>query len=312
MDNQDRVSGLLEQGYECLKNVDLGNASRFFDEALHVDFDNSEVLFDLKCSQFWSDCLESLKKIENPLQQGNFIIFQWKNFCVFLSRITGDFEMAKYAYRRFAFSMALDFFLSISDEEKKSLGIEFDFRLGRCRKALGDYETALRHLEQATKVHKDNAVYLAELADCFALSGEQNASKILFREAFFLAPEKIELEFIESDMIQKIAARVRESGYMETEITEWIPVFGELSGVFSVKRELTPAESSRLNSSMFSLENELRENPSRAATLRPRLLNRYFWVLDNCKAMNADPSRIQKTLQKIQVLDKDIYKQYLS
>jgi len=312
MDNQDRVSGLLEQGYECLKNVDLGNASRFFDEALHVDFDNAEVLFALKCSQFWSDCLESLKKVEAPLQRGDFMIFQWKNFCIFLSRIAGDFEMAKYAFRRFAFSMALDSLLSIPDDEKKSLGIEFDFRLGRCRKALGDYETALGHLEKATKTHKDNALYLAELADCYALSGEQNASKILFREAFFLAPEKIELDFIESDMIQKIAARVRELGYPEQELTEWIPVFGELSGVFSVKRELTPAESSRLNSSMFSLENEIRENPSRAPALRPRLLNRYFWVLDNYKAMDADEAKIQKLLQKIQVLDKDIYKQYLS
>ncbi|HNX72698.1 MAG TPA: tetratricopeptide repeat protein [Spirochaetales bacterium] len=312
MDNRDRVSSLLEQGYECLKNVDLGNASRFFDEALHMDFDDSEVLFALKCSEFWAECLESLKKIDPPLQRGDFVLAQWKSFCTFLVRIGGDFERAKYAFRRFAFGMALDFFLSIPDEQKKVLGIEMEFRLGRCRKALGDYETALIHLERATKIRKDNAVYLAELADCYALSGEQNAAKILFREAFFLGPDKIDLDFIESDLVQKIAERVRALNYPADKIAEWIPVYAEIEGVFSVKRELTAQESSRLNSSMFSLENEIRENPSRTAALKPLLLNRYFWVLGNYKATNADEAKIDKLLQKVRVLDKDIYKQYLS
>jgi len=63
---------------------------------------------------------------------------------------------------------------------------------------------------------------------------------------------------------------------------------------------------------MFSLENEIRENPSRTAALKPLLLNRYFWVLDNYKATNADEAKIDKLLQKVRVLDKDIYKQYLS
>lgn len=312
MVNQDRVSALLAYGYECLKNADLGNAARFFDEALHVDFEREEVLFAMKCTQFWTERIEEVQSVQGPLQKGDYVVSQWKNFSTFLSRISGDFEMAKYAFKRMVFSVALDFFLAIADEEKAALGTELDFRIGRCRKALGDYETAQQHLERAVKSRKDDAGYLAELADCHALSGEQSLSKILFREAFFIAPEKVDLDFLESDMIQKIVEKVKSLGLPEQEMREWIPVYGELAGVFSVKRELTPSESSRLNSSMFQLENDLRENPGKAATLKPRLLNRYFWILDHYAAIDADRTRVEKVLLKIRLLDEDVYKQYVS
>lgn len=312
MVNQDRAPALLALGYECLKNADLGNASRFFDEALHENFDNAEVLFSMKCAQFWREQIDEASLIESPLQKGDQIVAKWKTFQAFLSRISGDFEMATYAFKRMAFSVALDFYLAIPDEDKSALGPEFDFRAGRCRKALGDYETAQMHLERAVKSKKDESRFLAELADCHALSGEQRMSKVLFREAFFTAPDKIDIELLESDMVQKIVEKVRERGLPEKEIAEWIPVYGELTGLFGVKRELTPSESSRLNSSMFQLENDLRENPAMSARLKPRLLNRYFWILDHYEASGAEKARIDKILLKIRLLDEEIFKQYVS
>ena len=82
--------------------------------------------------------------------------------------------------------------------------------------------------------------------------------------------------------------------------------------MFGVKRELGSSESSRLNSSMFQLENDLRENPAMSATLKPRLLNRYFWILDHYKASGVDKTRIDKILLKIRLLDEGIFKQYVS
>jgi len=309
---EDRAPSLLALGYECLKNADLGNASRFFEEALHEDFDNAEVLFSLKCAQFWQGCIDEASRLESPLAKGDQIVARWKSFQVFLTRIPGDFEMARYAFKRMAFSIALDFFLAIPDEEKVALDADFEFRAGRCRKALGDYETAQQHLERAVKTRKDDARYLAELADCHGLSGEQRMSKVLFREAFFYGPDKIDIELLESDMIQKLAEKARERELPEKEVPEWIPVYGELTGLFEAKREMGPQESSRLNSSMFQLENDLRENPALGATLKPRLLNRYFWILDHLEASGADQSRSDKILLKIRLLDEEIFKQYVS
>jgi len=312
MQYQDRVSSLLASGYECLKNADLGSASKAFDQAMHDDFDNPEVLFAMKCAQFWNGILKELGGLETALGKGDRIVARWKSFQDFLSRIPGDFEKALYAFKRLAFGLALDFYLSVPDEVKTSLGAEFDFRLGRCRKALGDYETALQHLERAAKFKKDDARYMAELADCQALSGEQRISKTLFREAFFIAPDKIDLELLESDMIRKLIQRTEESRKELKELAEWIPVYGELSGLFGLPRELTPSERSRLTSSMFQLENDIRENPSLEQSLKPRLLNRYFWLLRHYEATGTEQAKLEKTLQKIRLLDENIFKQYES
>ncbi len=312
MQNQDRVSSLLALGYECLKNADLNSALKSFDQAMHEDFDNREVLYSMKCGQFWNGIIEELKSLETPLGKGDRVILRWKSFQDFLARIPGDFEKTLYAFKRMAFGLALDFYLSVPDEVKASLGAEFDFRLGRCRKALGDYETALQHLERAAKFKKDDARYMAELADCQALSGEQRISKTLFREAFFLAPDKIDLELLESDMIRKLIQKTQEHRGKGKDMAEWIPVYGELSGLFGLSRELTPSERSRLTSSMFQLENDLRENPSLEQILKPRLLNRYFWLLSHYEATGAEQAKVDKTLQKIRLLDEEIFKQYES
>ena len=211
---EDHVHALLALGYESLKNADLGNASRFFDEALHEDFDSAEVLFSMKCAQFWRERIDETSLISSPLLKGDQIVSRWKTFQAFLSRISGDFEMAKYAFKRMAFSVALDFFLAIPDEEKASLGAEFDFR----RRTMPQGARRLRNFPAAfgaggQNIKKDEARFLAELADCHALSGEQRLSKVFFREAFFIAPDKIDLELLESDMIQKLIAKAREEDY---------------------------------------------------------------------------------------------------
>jgi tetratricopeptide (TPR) repeat protein len=308
--NQDHVSALLALGYECLKNTDLESASRFFDEALHEDFERSEVLYALKCCNFWREPTKEADLMEDAFARGDFLIAKWRTFRSFLTRISGNSEMASYAFKRMVFGMALGAYLSAPEESRPQPDPEAEFRLGRCRKALGDYETALRHLEKAVNAKRDSGKYLAELADCLALSGEQRLSKSRFREAFLLAPDAVELDYLESDMIRLLVDKVKEEGREGAALKEWIPVYGELTGLFDVKPELSPSEFARLNSSMFQLENELRENPSQAEALKPRLLNRYFWLASHYRAIGAEAVRVEKILLKIRLLDEDIFQRY--
>jgi tetratricopeptide (TPR) repeat protein len=310
--NQDHVSALLALGYECLKNTDLESAAKFFDEALHEDFERGEVLYALKCCNFWREPAREADLMEDAFARGDFLVSKWRTFKSFLTRISGDSEMATYAFKRMVFGMALGAYLSAPDESRPKPDPEAEFRLGRCRKALGDYETALHHLEKAVAAKRDSGKYLAELADCLALSGEQRLSKLRFREAFFLSPEAVELDYLESDMIRILVDAVKEKGRETAALKEWIPVYGELTGLFDAKQELSPSEIARLNSSMFQLENELRENPLQAEALKPRLLNRYFWLADYYETIGAENARIERILLKIRLLDEDIFQQYAS
>jgi hypothetical protein len=105
-------------------------------------------------------------------------------------------------------------------------------------------------------------------------------------------------------------AEVSALGYKEDELCEWIPVYGYLWGVFSVKRELKQMEAGRLKQSIFSLETEYNANLSRQRLLKPRLLNHYFWLIDHYESSREDTHLIEETLLKIKVTDPDIYKMY--
>jgi tetratricopeptide (TPR) repeat protein len=182
--------------------------------------------------------------------------------------------------------------------------------VGRCYKGLGDYDNALNFLEQAIRFKREDAEVLAEVADINALLAETKAAKALFKEAFFLDPAKVDMQFMESDLILKLHNQVAALGYTEDEICEWIPVYGFLWGVFCVKRELKQVEVGRLKQSIFSLEAESSANPDTKGRLKPRLLNRYFWLIDYYETNHESHELIEEILFKIKVIDPEIYKMY--
>jgi tetratricopeptide (TPR) repeat protein len=310
MAEQESVSVLLSNAYESLRSVDLAAATEILDRALSADYEDPEVLYALKCVNFWNERLARLPAMQNPFERGEFVMGQWKTYASFSGKLAGDFERARYAFKRFAFSMALEQYRALPPEENESHEAELALRMGTCLKGSGDFDAALKCLDAAAHTRKDDAEVLAELADTYALSGDARSSKALFREAFYLAPQRIDIDFLESEMIRRLVDRVASLGYSGTELVEWLPVYGNLLGVFTVKRELKAVEAGKLRQSIYQLENELKENKEARGYLVPRLINRYFWLIDYCMAAKEDRARIDEILLKIRLLDVSIYKQY--
>lgn len=310
MAEQETVTVLLSNAYESLRCVDLAAATDLLDRALAADYEHPEVLYALKCANFWGERLGRISSMQNPFERGEFVMGQWKIFTAFSSKLAGGFEPARYAFKRFAFSLALQHYQALPSEEKDSHEAELALRMGRCHKGAGDFDAALKALEPATRSRRDDAEVLAELADAYALSGDARSSKALFREAFYLGPQKIDLDFLESEMLRRLIDRVASLGYSGSELAEWIPVYGNLLGVFSVKRELKAVEAGKLRQSIYQLENEMKETQESRGILVPRLINRYFWLIDYCMTAKEDRARIDEILLKIRLLDVSIYKQY--
>jgi tetratricopeptide (TPR) repeat protein len=310
MIEQESVTVLLSNAYESLKCVDLRGATDSLERALAVDFESLEVLWSLKCANFWSERLSRLDALPNPFERGEYAILQWKSFAGFASKLTGDFEPALFAFKRFAFSLALAQYDALPPDEKESHEADLALRVGICLKGSGDYVGALRSLEAAAHERKEDAEVLAQLADAYALQGDERSSKALFREAFFLAPQRIGMEFLECGMIRRLAAKVAALGYKGPEVAEWIPVYGAMLGVFTIKRELKSVEVGKLRQSIYQLENEAKESGDDRSALVPRLINRYFWLIDHYIAAKEDRARIDEVLLKIRLLDQSIYKQY--
>ncbi len=312
MTEQGSVGDFLSQAYFRLRNADLEGASECLDNALSVDFENEEMIYSMACAAWWKDKLSRLDGFSSHFERGEYILSQWKGFLAFQNRRPDQFEAARYAFKQFAFTFALREFEALAGEEAEAWQPELTMRLGRCLKGSGNYEEAVRRLEDAARDRKDAPEVLAELADVYALINEARPSKALFREAFFINPQRIDVVFLECPALVRLVDHLKGMGFRAPELEEWIPVYGNLMGIFSVKRELKPIEVGKLRQSIYELENEVKENAERRNLLTPRLINRYFWLIDHFMNAKEDRARIDEVLLKIKLMDPTVHKQYVA
>jgi tetratricopeptide (TPR) repeat protein len=304
------VERLIQEAYDGLKASNATSAAVALDEALKIDYEHPEVVYALKCLNWWVNRMKQLDELSDAYEKGEFVLSLWKPFYTFLDRIGQNYERCLYALRRFVFATALHYFQEIAEDGENRKEPALLLQTGRCYKGCGNYELALKFLEQAARFKKDDAETLSELADVNALLEETRYAKVLFREAFFLDPQTVDLRFMESELIIRLRDKVKSLGYGDAETPEWIPVYGNLLGVFSVKRELKQIELGRLKQTIFSLENDIKNRPENIMFTKPRLINRYFWLIDHYENVREDSALIEETMLKIRVIDPAIYELY--
>jgi len=312
MDAEKSVEGLLQKAYISLKASNAEEAMLALNKSLKLDFEHPEVVFALKCLSWWMERFKRLSEFQDAYDSGGYILSQWKSFYNFLDRMGEEkpFDSCLYAVKHFVFSSALGFYKGILGDGENQHDPALLLQVGRCYKGVGDFEEAIKYLEQAARFKREDGETLSELADVNALLEETRAAKALFREAFFVNPEGVNIRNMDSELILRLANRVKEAGYSGQELLEWIPVYGALLGVFSIKRELNLAELGKLKQSIFSLENEVRSKGAEAGCLIPRLINRYLWLIDHYENVKADPALIEETMLKIKIASPAVYEQY--
>lgn len=303
----------LVQAKELLKKGDAEIARKVLEETLSKDLQNLEIIFTLKCATYWSQRLPRILDLPTAFERAESLVSQWKQFTDFLGN-SPCYEQSVYAVKFGIFNLALENYQQLFNENNKAQKAEVFRKTGLCHKKLGDFETSLKFLKDANALLPEHAPILAEMADCYALCGEEKIAKVLFREAFYIDSQKIEIDFLESELITRLISRVEEENHYESDVLkEWIPVYGVLYGVLSIKRELRAFEVGKLKQAVFSLENELKESGSEPAILIPRLINHYFWLVDYY-INSADDERartgINEILLKIKYLDPKVHQMY--
>jgi len=276
MDTEKQVARLIHKAYDKLRAFGaeseadiqgvevLRSAAALLEEALGIDFDKKEITHALKSVEWWIVNIDRTEGMNNPYEKGEFILSRLRQYYTFLDIHSSDYDyeyddLCQYAVRRFVFSSALRCFRDLLGDGVNQHDPGLLLLVGRCYKGVGVYDEAFRYVEQAARFRRDDSETLAELADVNALLGETEKAKALFREAFFLNPEKIDLRMMESDMILLLRDKLMQEkkGLREDELREWMPVYGKLWGVFSVIRELKPIEFGRLKQSIFTMETDV-------------------------------------------------------
>jgi tetratricopeptide (TPR) repeat protein len=262
----------------------------------------------LKCAAFWKERREGLKGLAGAYEKGEYLLTQWRAFIRFVEDLADAPESLVYACRQFVFGTALKHYQRLL-EEGPAEEPEVLFRIGRCFKGIGNFDLAIECLENANRGKPEEAALLAELADCYSLVNESRAAKVFFREAFFLDPQAVDLGTLESPLIERLAEKVRQLGFSGPEANEWLPVYGTIYGVFNVKREMKPLELGKLKQSIFQIRKEIESEP-RARGLVPRLINRYFWLIDHYLTVGETREKVEEVLERIREIDPRVYREY--
>lgn len=259
---------------------------------------------------FWCDSFEQCSAITNPYEKGDHLLVDWKAFIDYLKNHNTPDEEAVNAIQRGVFSIALECYKKTLENTKASYKAEILRKIGICYKKIGDYEKAMNCLIDSNKHKPFQAEILAELADCHALCGNDKNAKALFREAFYLDSKKVELFFLDSELIRSLIAETEKKGFKGEELNAWIPVYGVIYGVFDIKREMEAKDISKLRQDIYALEVKSKNPSNDTQTFVPTLIYKYFWLIDYCQMYNDNTDLIEQTLLKIKILDLSVYNLY--
>ena len=305
------VQPILRSAYELFRLGAFKKAETELEKALALDYEHEEVTCGLKCAHYWDARSEQYSEITDDFERGEYLLTQWRDFALFLARNNGGSEICTFSLKQWVFGQALQSYLALLEGPSRS-DPELLYRIGRCHKGIGDYKQALEFLEACSHQKTDDPQILAELADCYALIDEMKAAKIFFREAFFIDPQRIDIDSLESKMMCRLVERLTELGYEQPELVEWLPIYGVVFGVLNVKRELRSLEYGKLKQSIFTLESQLKEDGTQELYLTPRLINRYFWLIDHHISSDDSREKVDSALSRIRDLHSDVYEQYIN
>lgn len=306
---ENEIIQILNKVYLSFKEGKFSEAVSLLEKALSIDFEYTDIANALKCANFWLERVDKLEDISGGYERGGYLLHQWQVFNAFCARLENISERCLFTLKHYVFGLALENYGSLYNENDLN-DPEILLAMGRCHKARGNFEDAIKFMELAGQQKREDAVILCELADCYSLVNENRAARLFFREAFFRDPRAIELSYLESPMIQRLIGKLKTQGLSEAELPEWIPVYGTVYGLFNVKRELRPLELGKLKQSIYQLEKDWMQEHRQQ--LAPRIINHYFWLIDHYVSSGEDREKIEEILRKIEEIDPKIYREYIN
>lgn len=308
------VDSALDEALELFRKGDFVAGQASIQEQLTKKLDDEDLRYVSRCIAFWGNRFDEARGILDSFEAGEYFLNNWKPFLEYMQR-GGNMlvEPFIYSFKALAFRTALQYYAKRYSPESAENNPQLCRRIGLCFKALGDYEHAVEFLRLAFFVEGNNPKVLAELADAYELYGNTRTAKVFFREAFFEGASEVDIEFLESKLINDLIARVEAEGYTGKELLEWLPIYGYIIKVLSLKRELKPVELGHLKQRVFWLENELNQvSEDEKKLLKPQLINSYLWLIDTYSLPPINQGKIDELLLRIRVIDDGIYRALVS
>lgn len=216
----------------------------------------------------------------------------------------------KSAMRYIFFKAAEQYKIAFQKNEETDNQFDLLMNLGECFLRLKEYKYAVETLEYAMNSYKTSARLLFILGESYYHLDNIPKCLLYMREAFQVDPSMVDLSLIESKPILEIIEAIKKSGKSIRDVREWIPVFGFITDVFYVRRNLNKHQAESMKHEVLNLENSLNRLNSddiEATNILPRMINKYLWLLDYYEHQNINPENSDQIKNRLISLDKDLF-----
>lgn len=298
----------ISSALELLKCGDFAQAQSVFSYVLRLRYDNEVAEFGIVTCKYWLARYEQVQRIREGIELGSYLFEQWQKFEEFYKTRKRISTNVVDAVMCCVYTQALGQF-NKDLSAKKNNNIRLIFMCGLAYKKIGDYGNAIQCFQRCLKIDDTDSNAMAQLADTCMLIDEAEQAKILFREAFSVNPEMIQLDQIECEMIKSLMSTVikNEPSSDETLIKYWMIVYGWLGGELDLYRELTSGEVSKIKNDIRIIERDIDLSRNYDGVLVAKLLNKYFWLYDYYNLQNPNPNRLVDIENKMKKYSYNIY-----
>jgi len=321
MDNNGQLTfsddPLLQESAEIYQLISEGNfqeAIKKSDQLMSINPEFPGVVEAYRTAKFWANREKEIKKTGEGKKTADFLMMEWNAYEDYASYKDMKASSAyKSAMRYIFFKASEQYKLAFQRNDETDNQFDLLINLGECFLRLKEYKYAVETLEYAMTSYKSNAKLLFILGESYYHLDDIPKCLLYMREAFQIDPSQIDITLIEAKPITDLIEVIRNSGKNVRDVREWIPVFGFLTDIFYVRRNLNKHQIESLKREVFNLENSLSRMNSddiEATNIIPRIINKYLWLLDYYEHQNINIENTEQIKNRLLSFDKDLFQEY--
>jgi len=302
----------FDEAITYIRDVNFEKALEIMEKVLIENDRFPGVIEAIKSIKFWQNRWLKIMMAPKGKEQAEVFFSEWENYLKFIKSFENNenFEKIFIAFKNLIYKRIIEN-LIFEFEQSEILSLDLLKKLGKIFFEIEDYKNAIEIMEYAYGFNKRDSFIISILADSYYLTGEEDRALILYREAFFYEPEKIELNILKSEPIKFLKEIALSEGIKNEYLNEWIGVLGIVLNVFNQRNNLTPEDVNKIEIEIKDLESKLANGGIKFEILKPRLIYRYLLLIEYYfyQISNRDFARIYLT--KLKGIDINIYNRYI-
>jgi len=302
--------------YQLISEGNFRESIKKLDKLMNLNPDYPGLVESYRTAKFWHNREKDLKKVEEGKNTADFLMEEWALFDYYAaSKNMKNSSAYKSAMKYIFYRASENYKIAFQRNEETGSKLELLINLGECFLRLGEYKFAVETLEHARNSYSAGARMMFILGASYYHLDDIPKSLLFLKEAFLTDPSELNLSFIDIKPINDITDIIKKSGRRYRDIREWIPVYGFITDIFYVRRNINKHQLELLKSEVFSLEKnyvKLNSEEIESTNILPRMLNKYLWLLDYYVHQNINFENSGQIRERLLTLDRELFEEFLS